>query len=86
MLFVSILNFHSRCTDRIAFRYRAHNSRKGGVSYTRGVNMWTDLTQEEWESTHLGYTRIAMVNTSRGGQDSSRYRRSGSLPTWAIPA
>ncbi len=45
-----------------------------GRSYTMGVNMWTDLSQEEWEQTHLGYRRIAMVNTSRG-QDTHRYTR-----------
>ena len=36
-------------------------------SYTRGINMWSDLTQEEWENMFLtGYKRMVPGDSASG--------------------
>merc|ERR1712179_862251 len=37
----------------------AHNS-KGGSSYSRGINEWSDLTQTEWSDIYLGDTNTLL--------------------------
>jgi cathepsin L len=49
-------NIFSENMDKI----RSHNS--AGLKYSMGVNMWTDMTEKEWSSTHLGYKHISTIH------------------------
>ena len=40
--------------------YREHNEKKS--TYTMGMNMWTDLTDEEWSNQFLGYKRVSTLH------------------------
>ncbi|XP_023332087.1 zingipain-2 isoform X2 [Eurytemora carolleeae] len=41
-------------------KIREHNEKKS--TYTMGMNMWTDLTDEEWSNQFLGYKRVSTLH------------------------